>query len=85
MHCSKEILQNHLNVFFFQPETLHFAPPLVSFCAHSPDVRPDHLESLIHIKVGAAPVGEALIKQFKKKAPNVHFREGATFLVLNKF
>ena len=66
---------------------MHFAPPLVSFCAQSPDVKPDHLESLIHIAVGAAPVGEALIKQFWKKAPHVHIREGLnfTYRYLNNF
>ena len=42
----------------------------------SPDVKPHHLESLEYIMVGAAPVGPALIELFKKKAPNVGFREG---------
>ena len=69
----------------FQPETLHFAPPLVAFCAHSPDVKPHHLENLIHIKVGAAPVGETLINQFREKAPNVLFREGQYLFLYGNF
>jgi hypothetical protein len=39
-------------------------------------VKPEHLQSLHHIHVGAAPVGEALINQFREKAPNVLLREG---------
>ena len=43
-------------------------------------MKPEHLESLRYIHVGAAPVGETLINLFKEKAPNVVFREGKFFL-----
>lgn len=60
----------------YKPTFMHFAPPLVGFCAASPKVEARHLDSIKHIMVGAAPVGESLINDFKRKAPNVHFREG---------
>ena len=34
------------------------------------------IKIVFSLKVGAAPVGEALIDLFKKKAPTVKFREG---------
>jgi len=55
---------------------LHFAPPLVAFCANNPDVKPSHLAEVIDVRVGAAPLGETLINAFMKKAPHVTFREG---------
>ena len=55
---------------------MHFAPPLVHFCAYSPDVTAAHLESIKYVMIGAAPVGEALANKFKEKAPNCQFREG---------
>ena len=55
---------------------MHFAPPLVHFCAYSPDVTAAHLESIRYDMIGAAPVGEALANKFKEKAPNCQFREG---------
>ena len=61
---------------------MHFAPPLVTFCANHPMITPAHLESLVYVMVGAAPVGQALIDSFRAKAPKVVFREGkerATF------
>ena len=39
-------------------------------------VKPHHLESVQRVFIGAAPVGEAVASQFKKKAPNLQFREG---------
>eukprot|EP00095_Tigriopus_kingsejongensis_P000194 maker-scaffold41_size498431-snap-gene-1.20 protein:Tk00194 transcript:maker-scaffold41_size498431-snap-gene-1.20-mRNA-1 annotation:"probable 4-coumarate-- ligase 1-like" len=60
----------------YKPTFLHLAPPLVSFCATHPDVKPHHLESIEHIVVAAAPSGPSLIKKFKDKAPsNVVYRE----------
>jgi len=59
----------------YKPTFMHFAPPLVDFCANHPKVEPKLLEPIKYIMVGAAPVGETLIEEFKKKAPNVHFRE----------
>ncbi|TRY61085.1 hypothetical protein TCAL_11080 [Tigriopus californicus] len=58
------------------PSFLHFAPPLVGFCANHPDVKPHHLESVESVFVGAAPLGKALIDRFLKKAPQVKIREG---------
>ena len=60
---------------------MHFAPPLVHFCAYSPDVKPHHLESIKYVMIGAAPVGEALANKFKEKAPNCQFREGTKKLL----
>ena len=61
---------------WFQPDFVHLVPPLVQFCANSPDVKPHHLESLEYVFIGAAPVGEALASKFKEKAPQCQFREG---------
>jgi hypothetical protein len=52
------------------------APPLLTFLTKSLDVQPHHLECLENIFVGAAPVGQTLINQFKEKAPSVAVREG---------
>jgi len=59
-----------------KPSTLHFAPPLASFCANSSKITIEHLESLFDIKIAAAPVGETLINQLNQKAPQVLIREG---------
>lgn len=59
-----------------RPDILHLVPPLVQFCASSPDVTPSDLESLEFAFIGAAPIGEALAAKFKEKAPNCLFREG---------
>jgi len=59
-----------------KPTFMHFAPPLVHFCAYSPDVTAAHLESIKYVMIGAAPVGEALANKFKEKAPDCQFREG---------
>ena len=58
---------------------MHFAPPLVQYCAYSPDVEPKHLESLKYLMIGAAPVGETLALKFKEKAPKCTFREGKKY------
>jgi len=60
----------------YKPTFMHFAPPLVGFCANHPKVEPKLLDTIKYIMVGAAPVGETLIEEFKRKAPHVHFREG---------
>ena len=61
---------------FLQPTLILVAPPIVSFLATSEDVKPQHLESIRTIFVGAAPFGEALAQKFLRKAPHVTFREG---------
>eukprot|EP00092_Neocalanus_flemingeri_P080749 GFUD01100762.1.p1 GENE.GFUD01100762.1~~GFUD01100762.1.p1 ORF type:complete len:572 (+),score=152.27 GFUD01100762.1:60-1775(+) len=58
-----------------QPEQLTMAPPLVQFVSKSEKATPKHLESLEKVYVGAAPVGESLIHDFLKKAPQAQFRE----------
>ena len=58
-----------------QPETLMMAPPLVQFVAKYEKATTKHLEKLEKVFVGAAPVGESLIHDFLKKAPNAQFRE----------
>ena len=65
-----------LFIHFLQPNFMHFAPPLVHFCAYHPSVTPTHLESIKYVMIGAAPVGEALANKFKEKAPSCQFREG---------
>eukprot|EP00095_Tigriopus_kingsejongensis_P005252 maker-scaffold353_size198981-snap-gene-0.37 protein:Tk05252 transcript:maker-scaffold353_size198981-snap-gene-0.37-mRNA-1 annotation:"hypothetical protein CAPTEDRAFT_4190" len=60
----------------YRPTFMHFAPPLVGFCANHPDVKPHHLESIESVFVGAAPVGKALSESFLRKAPHIAFREG---------
>ena len=59
-----------------KPSFLHLAPPLAQFLAYSDAVKPEHLETVEYVMVGAAPVGDALAKAFKSKAPNCQFREG---------
>lgn len=62
-------------LLILQPTFMHLAPPLVSFVATTPDLTADHLKSLDHIVVAAAPSGPALIKKFKDKAPHCVYRE----------
>ena len=59
----------------YKPTFMHFAPPLLSFCANNPKVELKHLEMVKSVMVGAAPVGETLVENFKRKAPNVLLRE----------
>ena len=59
-----------------KPSFLHCVPPLAQFCAYDDRVKPEHLESVEYIMIGAAPVGDALAKAFKEKAPHCQFREG---------
>jgi len=62
----------------YKPTVLHLVPPLVSFLATNPAVKPQHLESVIVVTGGAAPFGPALLQAFTDKiAPKtVEFREG---------
>jgi len=60
----------------YKPTFLHLAPPLLSFLAMHPGVKPHHLESLRYILVAAAPVIPSLIVAFNEKAPHVEVREG---------
>jgi len=61
-----------------KPTFLNLVPPLVSFLATNPAVKPSHLSSVTFVTGGAAPFGPALIEQFMEKIqPNViAFREG---------
>lgn len=59
----------------YRPTNLHLAPPLLSFLASSSQVNRDHMESVKDIIVGAAPLGPALIEQFKEKFPDPTLRE----------
>ena len=58
-----------------RPTNLQLAPPLVSFLVTSPQVKGHHMESVKDIMVGAAPLGPALIEQFKAKFPGIVLRE----------
>ncbi len=62
----------------YKPTWLNLVPPLVSFLATHPKVRPADLASVRNVTGGAAPFGPALIEKFMEKAaPNViKFREG---------
>ena len=51
-------------------------PPLVSLCANDPRFTADHLKSLNYVGVGAAPLGETVIKKFEAKTPNTQLIEG---------
>ena len=51
-------------------------PPLVSLCANDPRFTADHLKSLKYVGVGAAPLGETVIKKFEAKTPNTQLIEG---------
>ena len=68
------------NLFLFQPTILHLTPPLVSFLTTHPEVNQKHLESVHHILPAAAPVGAALIQQFKIRFPGITVREGTPIL-----
>ena len=59
----------------YKPTFMHFTPPLLDFCANDSKVELKHLETIKYVMVGAAPVGETLIKDFKRKAPNIQLRE----------
>ena len=59
----------------YKPTFMHFAPPLLGFCANNPKVKIKHLETVKYVMVGAAPVGETLVNDFKQKAPSAQFRE----------
>ena len=59
-----------------QPTILHVTPPLVSFLTTHPGVTDKHMESVQHILPAAAPVGAALIQQFKQRFPGITVREG---------
>jgi len=60
----------------FKPTVLQLPPPLISFLADHPSIKPHHLESLRYVMVGAAPVGPSLEQRFRKKAPGIPLREG---------
>ena len=49
---------------------------MVAFLANSEKVKPEHLESVKHIFVAAAPFGETLAQKCLEKAPHIVFREG---------
>ena len=76
--------QNTQSCQFFQPTWLNLVPPLASFLATHPMLKPAHLASVVAVTGGAAPFGPALIEKFKEKcAPNdVKFREGDDILTL---
>lgn len=51
-------------------------PPVVSLCANDPRFESKHLQSLKYIGVGAAPLGETVIKKLKSKASETQIIEG---------
>ncbi len=54
----------------------------MDFCASHPMVTPDHLQSVGSVLVGAAPVGNAVIEKFMKKAPHCKIKEGKAIVVV---
>ena len=54
-------------------------PPLVSLCANDPRFLNKHLQSLKYVGVGAAPLGETVLKKFAAKAPDTQLLEGDIF------
>ncbi|KAK8743688.1 hypothetical protein OTU49_001211, partial [Cherax quadricarinatus] len=56
---------------------LHSVPPVVSFLAHHPLVKPEHLSHTHTVSSGAAPAGSTLINNFIKKfGSEIIFQEG---------
>ena len=51
-------------------------PPLVSLCANDPRFKAKHLQSLKYVGVGAAPLGDTVIKKFEAKTINTQLIEG---------
>ena len=51
-------------------------PPLVSLCANDPRFTTKHLQSLKYVGVGAAPLGDTVIKKFEAKTINTQLIEG---------
>ena len=58
-------------------------PPLVSLCANDPRFTTKHLQSLKYVGVGAAPLGDTVIKKFEAKTKNTQLIEGRNFYVKN--
>jgi 4-coumarate--CoA ligase len=52
----------------YRPKVLFLVPSLLLFLATHPSVTKDHLSSIIHITVGAAPASVQVIEKFKMKA-----------------
>jgi len=59
----------------YKPTQQFVAPPLLQFLVKSKDCTVSHLASTQTVISGAAPVGETLIKELLKKAPQALFRE----------
>jgi 4-coumarate--CoA ligase len=62
----------------YKPTFLNLVPPLVSFLATNPAVKPSLLNSVTFVTGGAAPFGPALIEKFMEKVlpHKMEFREG---------
>lgn len=62
----------------YRPTYLNLVPPLVSFLATTPVVKPAHLTSVSLVTGGAAPFGPALIEKFMEKVHphKIQFQEG---------
>ena len=56
-------------------------PPLVSLCANDPRFTIKHLQSLKYVGVGAAPLGDTVIKKFGAKTINTQLIEGTIIYV----
>lgn len=54
----------------YKPTALTLVPPVASFLANSPLVKPGHLASLKFVSGGAAPFGPTLIENFMEKVNN---------------
>jgi 4-coumarate--CoA ligase len=52
----------------YRPRGLYLVPSLLLFLATHPSVTKDHLASIVHITVGAAPASVQVIEKFKAKA-----------------
>jgi len=60
----------------YEPTFTHMVPPLVSLCANDPRFTTKHLQSLKYVGVGAAPLGDTVIKKFEAKTKNTQLIEG---------
>jgi 4-coumarate--CoA ligase len=52
----------------YRPKVLSLVPSLLLFLATHPSVKKEHLSSVMHINVGAAPVSTQVIEKYKMKA-----------------
>lgn len=71
-------IQCHDFFSFLQPERLYLVPSLLAFLVSQDAVKPEYLESVQDIVVGAAPCTNSLLEKFREKFsyPDLLVRQG---------